>query len=155
MPMSKTQQERSALPADFEAEGFRYRFVEKLVEHECFETLWLANRENPATGRCKLVILKEVSLDAEPTNKKRAQEEMALAHLLCHPNIAFLYAWVTHVEKTYVVQEYIRGFPFYSAMEMASLLGRRLSPGLCVYVAAEVAHALDFAHVLKTRQELP
>jgi serine/threonine-protein kinase len=92
-----------------------------------------------------LVILKRVELPPEDERRQRAVEEVQLATRLHHPGISEVYGLEEHEGAPYVVQEYAPGLFLETAMEKALLLRRTLAPAHAVYIAAQVADALDYA----------
>ncbi|WP_309896239.1 serine/threonine-protein kinase [Archangium sp.] len=131
---------------DFESGGYRYSIHRPLVTHPHYDTLLLASREYAEGGPVKLVELKPVVLEEGHEGLERVLEEVRLARLLHHPNIAGVYGYAVHDELPYIVMEHLRGCYLLTAMDAAVAVGRRLSPAFAAYVAAEVADALDHAH---------
>jgi serine/threonine-protein kinase len=93
----------------------------------------------------RLVIIKQVVMPPKDERRQRAMEEVQLATWLRHPSITEVYGLEEYEGAPYVVMEHTRGIFLETAMETALLLGRTLAPAHAVYIAAEVADALDSA----------
>ena len=130
----------------FESGGYRYSIHRPLVTHPHYDTLLLASREHAEGGPVRLVELKPVVLEEGHEGLERVLEEVRLARLLHHPNIAAVYGYAVHDERPHIVMEHLRGCYLLTALDAAMAVGRRLSPAFAAYVAAEVADALDHAH---------
>jgi len=139
----------------FESGGYRYSIHRPLVTHPHYDTLLLASREYAAGGPVKLVELKPVVLEEGREGLERVLEEVRLARLLHHPNIAGVYGYAVNDELPYIVMEHLRGCYLLTAMDAAMAVGRRLSPAFAAYVAAEVADALDHAHRCEGEEREP
>ena len=128
----------------FEGPVYRYTFVAPLVDAP--DPMAIARRSPlKGEGPPRLVILKRVEVPPEAERRQRAVEEVQLASCLRHPNIAEVYGLEEYQGVPYVVMAHAQGIFLDTAMETALLLGRTLSPAFCVYIASELADALDYA----------
>jgi serine/threonine-protein kinase len=134
-------------PFTFESDGFRYEVLRALLEHVDYDTLWLA-RCKPLKEKAprRLVVLKQVEVPEGREGRTRAIEEVQLAEHLHHPKIARVFRLAEHQGAPFVVMEHSRGAFLATIIGSALLLGRKLSPALAAFIAAEVANALDYAH---------
>jgi eukaryotic-like serine/threonine-protein kinase len=132
----------------FNFEGFRYEVFGTQVDHRDYDKLLLAWRQPLKGGARTQVILKPVQLSSDRERIERAWEEVQLATHLQHPCIciAKVHGFAFHDDVPFVVMEHLRGCYLLTAMDFALLVGRTLSPPFAVYVAAEVADALAYAH---------
>jgi serine/threonine-protein kinase len=132
----------------FESEGFRYEVFRSLLEHEDYDTLWLAwcrplkEAEEPR----RLVVLKRVEVPEGRMGRTRAVEEIQLAAHLHHPGLACVFRLAEYQGSPYVVMEHSSGAFLATVIGSALLLDRKLSPALAVFITAEIANALDYAH---------
>jgi eukaryotic-like serine/threonine-protein kinase len=130
----------------FEASGYRYEVTDPLVLHPDYDTLFLAWRRPVSGGPRRLVELKQVGLVPGRDARLSAREEVRLAALLHHPKISRVHDFVIHKGTPYVVMEHMKGCFLLTVLHAAALVEKRLSPAFAVYVAAEMADALEYAH---------
>lgn len=97
----------------------------------------------------------EVAIKRVRTNTKRDDEfrrmfldEARIAARLRHRNIAQVYDVVEFEEGFLLVMEYVTGQSLRDVIVTSMRKGRFLSPPFALYVAAEVADALHYAHAL-------
>ncbi|HEX5748880.1 MAG TPA: serine/threonine-protein kinase [Archangium sp.] len=134
-------------PFTFESEGFRYEVFRSLLEHVDYDTLFLSwCRPVKEKARRRLVALKQVEVPEGREGRTRAIEEVQLAEHLHHPKIARVFRLAEHQGAPFVVMEHTPGAFLATVIGSALLLGRKLSPALASFIAAEVANALDYAH---------
>jgi len=130
----------------FEAGAYRYDVTHPLVLHPDYDTLFLAWRRPLSGGPRRLVELKKVSMVPGRDARASAREEVCLAARLHHPKISRVHDFIMHKATPYVVMEHMKGCFLLTVMHAAALVEKRLSPAFAVYVAAEVADALEYAH---------
>lgn len=139
----------------FEANGFHYEVMDPLVLHPDYDILLLAYRRPLQGGPRRLVELKKVNMVPGRDARASAREEVRLAALLHHPKISRVYDFVVHKGIPYVVMEHMKGCFLLTVMHAAALVETKLSPAFAVYVAAEVADALDYAHNCENEEGAP
>ena len=131
---------------DFEntVEGFTIHRI--IRDHPHYPCLILAKHSHKSSGISKLVFLRCVAEEGDPETLQRVDDELRLHKHINHPGIGTLHGMAAGHGRLFVVSEYIEGWTLESILELALVLGRRLSPGFAAYVAREVADALDYAH---------
>jgi serine/threonine-protein kinase len=139
----------------FDADGYRYEVTGPLVIHPHYDTLFLAWRHPVLGGPRRLVELKQVRMVPGRDARASAREEVRLAALLHHPKISRSHGFVVHKGTPYVVMEHMKGCFLLTVMHAAALVEKRLSPAFAVYVAAEVADALEYAHNCENDEGAP
>ncbi|WP_309889020.1 serine/threonine-protein kinase [Archangium sp.] len=130
----------------FESDGFRYEVFRSLLEHEDYDTLLLAWCRHIEEGPRRLVVLKRVEVPEGRIGRTRAVEEIQLAAHLHHPGLARVFRLAEHQGSPHVVMEHTKGAFLATVIGSALLLDRKLSPALSVFITAEIANALDYAH---------
>jgi eukaryotic-like serine/threonine-protein kinase len=131
----------------FESDGFRYEVRGPLLAHEDYDTLFLSwCRPLKEKARRKLVVLKQVEVPVGREGRTRAIEEVQLAEHLHHPRIGRILRLAEYQGVPFVVMEHTTGAFLATIIGSALLLDRKLSPAFAVFIAAEVANALDYAH---------
>jgi len=130
----------------FEAVEYRYEVTEPLVLHPYYDTLFIAWRRLLSGGPRHMVELKKVNMVPGRDARASAREEVRLASLLRHPKIARVHDFIVNKGIPYVVMEHMKGCFLLTVTHAAALVEKRLSPAFAVYVAAEVADALEYAH---------
>lgn len=139
----------------FEGQEYRYEFIRTLVEHEDHEPLVIARRR-PRQGEAPhLVLIRRVVMPPGEERRLRAAEEVQLATRLHHPNISRVFTLEEYEGEPYVIMEHMSGCFLATAMDVALLQERRLSPAFACYIAAEVADALHYAHHLEGEDGRP
>jgi serine/threonine-protein kinase len=139
----------------FEAGTYRYEVTSPLVLHPDYDTLLLANRRPLQGGPRRLVELKKVNMFPGRDARTSAREEVRLAGLLRHPKISGVHDFVVNKGTPYVVMEHMKGCFLLTVMHAAALVETRLTPAFAVYVAAEVADALEYAHNCENEEGAP
>ncbi len=139
----------------FEAGAYRYEVTSPLVLHPDYDTLLLAHRRPLQGGPRRLVELKKVNMFPGRDARTSAREEVRLAGLLRHPKISGVHDFVVHKGTPYVVMEHMKGCFLLTVMHAAALVETRLTPAFAVYVAAEVADALEYAHNCENEEGAP
>ncbi|RYZ43257.1 MAG: serine/threonine protein kinase [Myxococcaceae bacterium] len=128
-----------------------YEFFQDLGTGRNGERVLLARPRTPTGYRGK-VVLKCVALPAEPLPEKyqrtraRLEEEVRLAQYLHHPNIARVHGLFEMKYGLCAAMECVEGFTLDSLLSIAQVRGRYFSESFVVYVGAEVAAALAYAH---------
>ncbi len=137
----------------FQWDNFRYDFERSVVVHPDYEMLHLATRAFVLSGypelkgEPRLVELKPFLLPYGRTSVERCTEQVRRAMCVKHPGIAQVFGAVFDGDKhPYLHLEHLRGCYLLTLLEVAVSLGRKLSPALAAYVAAELADGLDYVH---------
>ncbi|CAM4063420.1 serine/threonine-protein kinase [Corallococcus exiguus] len=81
-----------------------------------------------------------------PLTRTRLEEEVRLARHLQHPRIARVHGLVEMPHGLCVVMENLEGLSLNTLLSVAQARGRYFSESFVLYVGAEVAAALDYAH---------
>lgn len=121
-----------------------YRLVRRLGVGgmaEAFEA------ERPLSERCVLPVCIKRVLPAfadDPEYVSMFRREAVLAAQLHHPNVVTLLDVGTDHDQPYLVLELVDGIDLRALLQTAP--GQRLSEEVVLYLAAELAHALDYAH---------
>lgn len=105
----------------------------------------------------KILVLKKI-LPAFAQNKTFIEMLLAEARLcgvLQHTNIVQTFENGEIDQQYYIAMEYVPGHDLFKVLSRATQVGRRLPPELCLYVAAEVAKGLAYAHDAKDHQGRP
>ncbi|MCP3138179.1 serine/threonine protein kinase [Pyxidicoccus xibeiensis] len=138
-----------------------YEFFRDLGPGRVGERVLLAQTRTPqGLGTC--VVLKCVPLPqvAELTEKvyrtrARLEEEVRLAQYLQHPRIARVHGLFEIPCGLCVAMENIEGLTLNTLLSVAQACGRYFSEAFILYVGAEVAAALDYAHTRTDDVGLP
>ena len=105
----------------------------------------------------KILVLKKI-LPAFAQNKTFIQMLLAEARLcavLQHANIVQTYENGEIDGQYYIAMEYVPGHDLFKVLSRATQVGRRLPPEICLFVAAEVARGLGYAHEAKDHRGRP
>ncbi|WP_434347646.1 serine/threonine-protein kinase [Myxococcus virescens] len=141
----------------FEVEGVRFEGVRELeVRPNGERLLEVARRvaDGALAGPC---LVRQLTSPVTYIQRQRMYEEVQLAFRLNHPNIAQVF----HVradedeDAAYAVMEYVGGPSLETLVCAALVRGQPLSEGFGLYVGAEVADALHYAHTLTSEKGLP
>ncbi|WP_342380761.1 protein kinase [Myxococcus stipitatus] len=132
-----------------------YEFFRDLGEGRVGERILLAQTRTPkGLGEC--VVLKCLPLPkaADATEKyqrtrARLEEEVRLAQYLRHPSIARVHGLFESEMGLCVAMENVEGLSLNTLLAVAQTRGRAFSEAFILYVGAEVAAALAYAHSRK------
>ena len=105
----------------------------------------------------KILVLKKI-LPAFAQNKTFIQMLLAEARLcavLQHANIVQTFENGEIDGQYYIAMEYVPGHDLFKILSRATQVGRRLPPEVCLFVAAEVAKGLGYAHEAKDHRGRP
>ncbi len=136
-----------------------HRMVEELPESRVGERAVLA-WERTKEKRLRQVIVRSLpptSNDPEALVRMRARlsEEARLATYLQHPRIARIIGRCEVQGVLYVVSENVEGTSINTLISYSLMRQASMSPALCLYVGAEVASALHYAHTCKDDSGAP
>jgi serine/threonine protein kinase len=153
---TKTSASGTELPASvvFTAEGVAYEFIRTLGTGTSGEQLVLAHprlQDGPGAP----VVVKTLSLTADPRALERFQEEVRIASLLTHPSLTRVQGHHQVEGTLYAVHEYVEGRSMEELYTDALLCGTFFSERFVLYVAAELASALHAAHTLTDERGQP
>lgn len=129
-----------------------YEFFRDLGQGRVGERVLLAQTRTPqGLGACvvlKCVPLPQVAELTEKVQRTRArlEEEVRLAQYLQHPRIARVHGLFEIPCGLCVAMENIEGLTLNTLLSVAQACGRYFSEAFILYVGAEVAAALDYAH---------
>ncbi|MCY1043868.1 serine/threonine-protein kinase [Corallococcus sp. bb12-1] len=129
-----------------------YEFFRDLGVGRLGERVLLAFIRTPqGLGDC--VVLKCIPLPQDEEvpegfqlTRTRLEEEVRLARYLQHPRIARVHGLVEMTHGLCVVMENLEGLSLNTLLSVAQARGRYFSESFVLYVGAEVAAALDYAH---------
>jgi hypothetical protein len=115
--------------------------------------VWAAQVEGPE-GFVKSVALKFVVDSGDPEMDRLFVNEARVAARLQHPNLVTVFDFDRIVDATdfgspgryYIAMERVEGHDLRRVLEAGRESGRRLSPALALYVAAEVLQGLRYLH---------
>ncbi len=105
----------------------------------------------------KILVVKKI-LPAFASNKTFIEMLLAEARLcavLQHTNIVQTYENGEIDGQYYIAMEYVPGYDLFKVLSRATQVGRRLPIELCLFVAAEVAKGLAYAHNAKDHRGRP
>ncbi|MCP3104201.1 serine/threonine protein kinase [Myxococcus sp. K15C18031901] len=141
----------------FEVEGVRYEGVRELEVRPNGERLLEVERrvaDGVLSGPC---LIRQLANPVTFIQRQRMYEEVQLAFRLNHPNIAQIFhARADDLEDAaYAVMEYVGGPSLETLVCAALVRGQPLSEGFGLYVGAEVADALHYAHTLTSEKGVP
>ncbi len=125
----------------------QYELIERIAEGGMAE-VWRA-RSRGVAGFEKTVVIKRVlpALLERPGFAELLVREAKIAARLSHPNVVQIFDLGEREGSYFIAMEYLRGRDLAAAMSFrATAETPGLSLGLRLYVAAEVAKALDYAH---------
>ena len=113
-------------------------------------TLYLARRGG-ASGFSKHVAIKVVHehLAEDPTFVEMFVDEALLSSRIHHPNVVHIEELRQLDGQHFLVMEYVSGVSLSQLVKRLSILGRRMTPQMAVYIAVQVADGLHAAHELK------
>jgi len=136
-----------------------YEFVMRMDGSHHGERVLLARRRT-AQGPGATVVLKCVHLPAKPvaqTQRARArlEEEVQLAEHLRHPGIARVHGLKRVQDTVYAIAECVEGNSLDTLINMVPEHFLRYSESFVLYVGAQVANALAYAHACKDAQGRP
>jgi len=123
-----------------------YEILEKIAEGG-MGTVFKALQKG-ASGFEKIVAIKKL-LDCYSKDRRfiiRFIDEAKLVANLIHENIVQIYQLDKHMNEYYFVQEYVDGINLHDLMEFHRISKTRLPVKLAVFIAANVARALAYAH---------
>lgn len=152
-----TRSELGASLAHFEVEGVRYEGVRDLEVRPNGERLLVVERrvgDGVLPGPC---LVRQLANPFTFIQRQRMFEEVQLAFRLSHPNIAQIFHVQTDEDEdsAYAVMEYVGGPSLETLVCAALVRGQPLSVGFGLYVGAEVADALHYAHTLTSDTGAP
>jgi len=136
------------------------RMIEELPESRVGERTVLA-WERTKEKRLRSVIVRSLpppsSRDQEELNRMRARlrEEARLATYLQHPRIARTCGPYEVQGVLYVVSDSVEGTSVNTLINYAHMRNAPFSPAFCMYVGAEVASTLHYAHTCKDESGSP
>ncbi|NOK08073.1 serine/threonine-protein kinase [Corallococcus exercitus] len=138
-----------------------YEFFRDLGAGRLGERVLLAFVRTPqGLGDC--VVLKGIPLpqgeelsEGFQLTRTRLEEEVRLARYLQHPRIARVHGLVEMTHGLCVVMENLEGLSLNTLLSVAQARGRYFSESFVLYVGAEVAAALDYAHTRTDEAGLP
>ncbi|WP_043709113.1 serine/threonine-protein kinase [Corallococcus macrosporus] len=139
----------------FTVGGVRYEAVRELVRMPTGEVLLQALRyalEEEVPGRCLVRRLPSPSTYEE---RKRLSDEIQLAFRLNHPGIAQVFHLKIHRNTPHVVMEYVEGPSLDTLVSAGMARGKPVSEALALYIGAEIADALHYAHTLRGEDGRP
>ena len=128
-----------------------YEFFQQLGLGRNGERLMLARPRTPFGYQAK-VLLKYVALpeakflEKSPGARARLEEETRLGQFLLHPNIARVHGLFEMKYGLCAVMECVEGFSLDALLTIAQTRGGYFSESFVLYVFAEVAAALAYAH---------
>jgi serine/threonine-protein kinase len=141
------------MPSPSSPEGrMSFEIIRVLEERSNGEEVLLAERRL-RHGLAGYVVVKRLRGPARFELRQRLMEEVQLAFRLHHPAIAQVHHLRVLEQVPYVIMEYVEGPRLDSLISAAALLGRPLPPPLVLFIAAEVADALHYAHTLTAEEE--
>ncbi|WP_163779724.1 serine/threonine protein kinase [Myxococcus vastator] len=128
-----------------------YEFLQNLGLGRNGERLMLARPRTPSGYQSKVllkcVVLPEAKfLEMYPHARARLEEETRLARFLHHPNIARVHGLFEMKYGLCAVLESVEGFSLDTLLAIAQTRGSYFSEAFVLYVFAEVAGALAYAH---------
>jgi serine/threonine protein kinase len=136
------------------------RMIEELPESRVGERTVLA-WERTKEKRLRSVIVRSLpptsSRDQDELNRMRARlrEEARLATYLQHPRIARTCGPYEVQGVLYVVSDSVEGTSVNTLINYAHMRNAPFSPAFCMYVGAEVASTLHYAHTCKDESGSP
>ncbi|WP_163785071.1 serine/threonine-protein kinase [Myxococcus vastator] len=141
----------------FEVEGVRYEAVREVEVRSNGEKLLKAERRVADGVLAGLCLVRRIASPSTYMMRKRMIEEVQLAFRLNHPNIAQVFHMQVDEEEDapYAIMEYVGGPSLETLVCAALVRGHPLSEGFGLYVGAEVADALHYAHTLTSEKGVP
>ncbi|QDE81857.1 serine/threonine protein kinase [Myxococcus xanthus] len=129
-----------------------YEFFRDLGEGRVGERILLAQTRTPkGLGDCVVLKCLPVPKSTDATEKyhrarARLEEEVRLAQYLRHPRIARVHGLHEIPQGLCVAMEHVEGLSLNTLLAVAQSRGRYFSEAFILYVGAEVAAALAYAH---------
>ncbi|WP_141588623.1 serine/threonine-protein kinase [Myxococcus sp. AB056] len=141
----------------FEVEGVRYEAVREVEVRPNGEKLLKVERRVADGVLAGLSLVRRIASPSTYMMRKRMIEEVQLAFRLNHPNIAQVFHMQVDEEEDapYAIMEYVGGPSLETLVCAALVRGQPLSEGFGLYVGAEVADALHYAHTLTSEKGVP
>jgi len=141
----------------FEVEGVRYEAVREVEVRSNGEKLLKVERRVADGVLAGLSLVRRIASPSTYMMRKRMIEEVQLAFRLNHPNIAQVFHMQVDEEEDapYAIMEYVGGPSLETLVCAALVRGQPLSEGFGLYVGAEVADALHYAHTLTSEKGVP
>ena len=134
-------------PTLFQVAGTRYIYVSTLDARPNGEVLMLAERQE-RHGPSGPVLIRRVRSPATSRRRHRLVEEVQRAYRLNHPAIAKVLLLTVKSDQPYVIMEYVDGPTLDGVLSLMALRRQPVSTSFALYVGAEVADALAYAHRL-------
>lgn len=134
----------------FSAGAVAFKFLRVLAERSNGVQVLLFERSLPH-GVGGYAVVKRLQNPSDFRRRQRMKDEVQLAFRLHHPAIAQVHHFRVFGGVPYIIMEYVDGPQLESLLSTAALQNKPLPAPFALYVAAEVADALDYAH---TRTEL-
>ncbi|NOJ82283.1 serine/threonine-protein kinase [Myxococcus xanthus] len=141
----------------FEVEGVRYEAVREVEVRSNGEKLLKVERRVADGVLAGLCLVRRIASPSTYMMRTRMIEEVQLAFRLNHPNIAQVFHMQVNEEEDapYAIMEYVGGPSLETLVCAALVRGQPLSEGFGLYVGAEVADALHYAHTLTSEKGVP
>ncbi|WP_141594379.1 serine/threonine-protein kinase [Myxococcus sp. AB056] len=141
----------------FDVEGVRYEAVREVEVRSNGEKLLKVERRVADGVLAGLSLVRRIASPSTYMMRKRMIEEVQLAFRLNHPNIAHVFHMQVDEEEDapYAIMEYVGGPSLETLVCAALVRGQPLSEGFGLYVGAEVADALHYAHTLTSEKGVP
>lgn len=123
-----------------------YALVRRLGRGGMAET-FVATRMGPL-GFAQEVCVKRIlpALEEDPSFVAQFQDEARVSASLRHANVVSVLDFGVVEGLPFLALELVDGMDLYSLLEWQRANGERMTPGLAVYLAAELASALEHAH---------
>jgi len=152
-----TLSSRGTARVHFEVEGVRYEGVREVEVRPNGERLLEVERrvaDGVLSGPC---LVRQLSSPLTYIQRQRMIEEVQLAFRLNHPNIAQVFHMEAdeELDTAFAIMEYVGGPSLETLVCAALVRGQPLSEGFGLYVGAEVADALHYAHTLTSEDGKP
>lgn len=149
-PITEEEQARAhpeRRPTLFQVASTRYIYVRTLDTRPNGEVLMLAERQE-RHGLSGPILIRRVRSPATFARRQRLVEEVQLAYRLNHAAIAKVHLFTVQSGKPYVIMEYVDGPTLDDVLSLMALRHQPVSTAFALYVGAEVADALAYAHRL-------
>ncbi|HLL02360.1 MAG TPA: serine/threonine-protein kinase [Myxococcaceae bacterium] len=142
----------SECDSTFSAGPISFRFVRQLEQRTNGLQVLLFER-HLRHGPPGYVVVKRLLSPQSFELRHRLREEVQLAFRLHHPGIAQVHHFKVIEGQPHVVMEYVDGPTFDSLLSAAAMRSQPLPAPFALYVLAEVAEALHYAHTLTESEE--